>query len=203
MPKALSNLGYRSAAPVGSSGLTLCYYEHKYHVPSDREIRRLLLDNLIAEIHERSRGTYGMLRIKAALQREHDMVVNKKLILSIMRELKIKGLPGPKTTGEEPGEPGHRRGPRPAQLHASTDRMCSGSPTSPSTDEEGKVYCCVVLDAFSRRWWAGRSTGAARGSRQRRPGHGERVSGTGTGLDHPLGPRQPVHVLGVQRTRPH
>ena len=37
-----------------------------------------------------------MLRIRAALMREHDMVVNKKLILSIMRELGIKGLPGPK-----------------------------------------------------------------------------------------------------------
>jgi hypothetical protein len=37
-----------------------------------------------------------MLRIRAALMREHDMVLNKKLILSIMRELGIKGLPGPK-----------------------------------------------------------------------------------------------------------
>jgi len=37
-----------------------------------------------------------MLRIRAALIREQDMVVNKKLILSIMRELGIKGLPGAK-----------------------------------------------------------------------------------------------------------
>jgi transposase InsO family protein len=72
------------------------YYEHKYHVPSDREIRRLLLTDLIADIHQRSRGTYGMLRIRATLRIEHDMVVNRKLILSIMRELKIQGLPGPK-----------------------------------------------------------------------------------------------------------
>jgi len=71
-------------------------YEHKYHVPSDRQIRRLLVSGLVADIHKRSRGTYGMLGIRAALIREHDMVVNKKLILSIMRELGIKGLPGPK-----------------------------------------------------------------------------------------------------------
>ena len=72
------------------------YYEFKYHVPSDREIRRLLVTPLIADVHERSRGTYGMLRIRAALRIEHDMIVNKKLILSIMRELGIHGLPGPK-----------------------------------------------------------------------------------------------------------
>ena len=54
-------------------------------MPSDREIRRLLLTDLIASVHERSRGTYGMLRITAALRREHDMVVNKKLVWSIMR----------------------------------------------------------------------------------------------------------------------
>ena len=46
-----------------------CYYEFKYHVPSDRQIRRLLLSGLIADIHKRSRGTYGMLRIRAALMR--------------------------------------------------------------------------------------------------------------------------------------
>ncbi len=73
-----------------------CFYEFKYRIPSDREIRRLLLSGLIADIHKRSRGTYGMLRIRAALMREQQMVVNKKLILSIMRELGIKGLPGPK-----------------------------------------------------------------------------------------------------------
>jgi putative transposase len=55
-----------------------------------------LVSGLVADIHARSRGTYGMLRIRAALKREQDMVVNKKLILSIMRELGIKGLPGPK-----------------------------------------------------------------------------------------------------------
>jgi hypothetical protein len=34
--------------------------------PNDREIRRLLLADAIADIHARSRGTYGCLRILAA-----------------------------------------------------------------------------------------------------------------------------------------
>jgi putative transposase len=32
-----------------------------------------------------------------------------------------------------------------------TARTSCGSPTSPSTTREGKLYCCVVIDAFSRR----------------------------------------------------
>ena len=43
-----------------------CYYEFKYHVPSDRQIRGRLLSGLVANIHKRSRGSYGMLRIRAA-----------------------------------------------------------------------------------------------------------------------------------------
>ena len=65
-------------------------------MPSNRAIRRPLVTAVVADIHHRSRGTYGMLRIRAAPMREQDMVVNKKLILSIMRERGIKGRPGSK-----------------------------------------------------------------------------------------------------------
>jgi putative transposase len=128
-----------------------CYYEHKYHVPSDRYIRRLLLMGLVADIHARSRGTYGMLRIRAALQRENDMVVNKKLILSIMRELGIKGLPGPKKrkknlVNEATEEDLVKRNFTVDRPNALWLTDITEHPTS-----EGKVYCCVVLDAFSRR----------------------------------------------------
>jgi transposase InsO family protein len=126
-------------------------YEFKYHVPSDRQIRRLLISGLIADIHKRSRGTYGMLRIRAALIREHDMIVNKKLILSIMRELGIKGLPGPKK---------HRKNlvnqateEDLVQRNFSVDRpnVLWLTDITEHPTREGKVYCCVVLDAFSRR----------------------------------------------------
>jgi putative transposase len=128
-----------------------CYYEHKFHVPSDRQIRRLILMGLVADVHKRSRGTYGMLRIRVALKREYDMVVNKKLVLSIMRELGIQGLPGPKKhkknlvnqATEEDLVQRHFTVDRPNALWL-TD--ITEHPT-----REGKVYCCVVLDAFSRR----------------------------------------------------
>jgi hypothetical protein len=72
---------------------------------------------LVADIHARSRGTYGMLRIRAALQLEQHMVVNKKLILSIICELGIKGLPGPKTRKKKPRQRGHRGRAGEAQFH--------------------------------------------------------------------------------------
>jgi putative transposase len=127
-----------------------CFCEHKFHVPSDRYIRRLLLMDPVADVHKRSRGTHGMLRIRAALQSERDMVVNKKLILSIMRELGIKGLPGPKR---------HKKN----LVNQATEEDlvkrkftvdCPNAPWRTDITEhptrDGKVYCCVVLDAFSR-----------------------------------------------------
>ena len=127
------------------------YYEFKYHVPSDREIRRLLLTPLIVDVHARSRGTYGMIRISQALKKEHDMVVNKKLVLSIMRELGIHGLPGPKKHKKNlvnaPTEEDL------VQRHFVADRpdaLWLTDITEHATSE-GKVYCCAVLDLFSRR----------------------------------------------------
>jgi len=56
------------------------------------------LADTVADVHARSRSTYGMRRIGAALHIEQGLVVNKKLILSITGELKIQGLPCPKKT---------------------------------------------------------------------------------------------------------
>ncbi len=55
-----------------------------------------MLADAIADIHARSRGTNGILRVKAALEIEQGLIVNTKLVKRIMRELGIHGLPGPK-----------------------------------------------------------------------------------------------------------
>lgn len=36
-------------------GVSLSCYEHTYHLPRDREIRRLLLMDLVADVHARTR----------------------------------------------------------------------------------------------------------------------------------------------------
>ena len=105
----------------------------------------------IADIHARSRGTYGILRVKAALEIEQGLIVNTKLVKRIMRELGIQGLPGPKKgyknlknarTCEDLVQRQFTAG-RPNELWL-TD--ITEHPTS-----EGKLYCCVVLDLYSRK----------------------------------------------------
>ena len=120
-------------------------------MPSDRQIRRLLLSGLVADIHKRSRGTYGMLRIRAALMREQDMVVNKKLILSIMRELGIKGLPGPKRRKKNLVNEATEEDLVQRNFTVDRPNVLWLTDITEHPTREGKVYCCVVLDAFSRR----------------------------------------------------
>ena len=127
------------------------YYDMKFHQPGTRQIRHLLLADLIVDIHARSRGTYGMLRIRAALEIEQGIIVNKKLVWKIMRQLGLQGLPGPKkgiknlvnvATEEDLVQRKFvARGPNQLWLTDITEH-----PT-----REGKVYCCAVLDLFSRK----------------------------------------------------
>ncbi|WP_205873909.1 IS3 family transposase [Mycobacterium camsae] len=49
-----------------------------------------------AKIHQRSRGTYGGRRIRAALLADYEMNVNLKLVRSIMTEHGLSGLPRPR-----------------------------------------------------------------------------------------------------------
>ena len=62
------------------------YDEIKFHKRPIARIRHLLLTDAIADIHARSRGTYGRLRIRAALEIEQGLIVNQKLIARIMAE---------------------------------------------------------------------------------------------------------------------
>ncbi len=123
----------------------------KFHKPTDREIRRLLLTDAIADIHARSRGTYGRLRIRAALEIEQGLIVNKKLIARIMRELGIQGLPGPRK-----GVKNLKNAPTCEDLvqrsfiaSRPNELWLTDITEHPTT--EGTVYCCVVLDLFSRK----------------------------------------------------
>jgi hypothetical protein len=123
----------------------------KHHRPSDREIRHLLLEDAIRGIHERSRGTYGIRRIKAALEIEQGLIVNYKLVLKLMRKLEIQGVPGPNkgrknqvnaaTNGDLVKRNFDATGPNELWLTDITEH-----PT-----REAKVYCCCVLDLFSRK----------------------------------------------------
>jgi putative transposase len=73
---------------------SLLQYHRRRPVP-DRQIRRLIVADTITEIHQRSRGTYGRRRVRAALLADFDMNVNLKLVGSIVTEHDLYGLPHP------------------------------------------------------------------------------------------------------------
>ena len=117
-----------------------------------RELQRQQLSCLITDIHHASSGTYGSRRVTAELHFGYQITANRKAVSAIMRRLGLHGLPVRKTT---------RRGPRSdgTAAHdlvlrrfssAAPDRLWMTDITEHPT-REGKLYCCVVLDAYSRR----------------------------------------------------
>jgi putative transposase len=139
----------RACRLVGLSRST--YYDIKFHQPGFREIRHLLLADLITDIHTRSRGTYGMLRIRAALEIEQGIIVNKKLVWKIMRQLGLKGLPGPKKRSWNPANEATEEDLVERRFKAEGPNELWLTDITEHPTREGKVYCCVVLDLFSRR----------------------------------------------------
>jgi putative transposase len=148
----LIELGYseRFACRLVGVGRSTFRYE-KTRPPSKLEIRRVLLTDVIAEIHAASRGTYGVRRVRAALLYERGLIVNRKLIRKIMGEAGLAGLPSRKK--------GRRNLARIATHEdlvnrnftaASPNRLWLTDVTEHNTSE-GTLYCCCVLDLFSRR----------------------------------------------------
>jgi putative transposase len=127
------------------------YYAWKGWPDSPRTLRRIFwLAGEIADVHKASGGTYGSLRVTAELRYGREIVVGHNAVELIMRELGIRGL----STRRLP------RGARVAQVTSLDLVRRSFRRDRPNelwmTDitehptREGKVYCCVVLDAFSR-----------------------------------------------------
>lgn len=107
------------------------------------------LTDVIREIHTASRGTYGQRRVHAELTLGRGVTVGHGQVELVMRQAGIAGLSG---------RPTYRRVPNLATAADLVDRQFTR--TDPDrlwvTDitehptGEGKVYCAVVLDVFSR-----------------------------------------------------
>jgi putative transposase len=126
------------------------YYEWRSRPPSARAVRHAWLTEQIRAVHNASRGTYGIRRVHAELTLGLGLQVGHNQVEMLMARAAIKGLPG------------HRR-PRPRHETPSAgdlvDRMFTReapnrlwvTDITEHRTYEGKVYCAVVLDTFSRR----------------------------------------------------
>jgi transposase InsO family protein len=127
------------------------YRHQKTRHPSNQAVRRILLADTIKEIHLASRSTYGSWRMRAALFHERGLVVNRKLIRRIMTEQGLYGLP--------PGKKTRRNLVNVATSEDLVNRNFTAScmnslwltDVTEHKTREGTLYCCVVLDQYSRR----------------------------------------------------
>lgn len=100
------------------------YYEYRGRPLSATALRRVWLSGLITEIHTRSRQTYGVRRVHAEMTLGMGVRVSKPTIEKLMRIQGLQGIP-------------KRKGIKHFKRELTT--------------REGKLYCCAILDAFSRK----------------------------------------------------
>ena len=126
------------------------FYAWRSRSPSARAIRHAWLTDMITQVHLESNGTYGALRVHAELTMGRGLSVGHNAVAMLMHRAGLQGLPGARKrrsrheapTAEDLVERSFERA-EPNQLWV-TD--ITEHPT-----REGKVYCAVVLDTFSRR----------------------------------------------------
>ncbi|WP_369123366.1 IS3 family transposase [Nocardia gipuzkoensis] len=87
---------------LGHSGRSACrvvgvnrsnFLRQRRQLLSTRSIHRIVVADEISRIHVQSRGTYGQRRIEAALLAECEMIVNHKLVASVMSERGCSACP--------------------------------------------------------------------------------------------------------------
>lgn len=126
-------------------------YRTRPKPPGNLEIRRLLVADVIGQIHQESRGTYGYRRVQAALRIERDVTVNHKLVAAVMAEMGLSGLPRRKSrkrnliTVRTSSDLVNRN------FTATAANQLWVTDITEHPTKEGTVYACVVLDVFSRK----------------------------------------------------
>jgi putative transposase len=126
------------------------YYDWRSRPPSARAIRHAWLTDLIVEVHQRARGIYGARRVHAELRLGRGIVVGHGAVAMLMRRAGLAGATGrPKWRHAKPYQVAADLVDR--QFSRSGPNQLWVTDITEHATREGKVYCAVVLDAFSRR----------------------------------------------------
>ena len=152
MIQSLAGQGYSAklccrilgVAPAG-------YFRWRRRVPTAAELRRHWLTGLISDIHVASRGTYGRRRIRAELVIGLQLIVSRKLVARVMTEAGLHGLPLRKNRKRNVGAEATCSDLVQRDFHRDAPNRLWMTDITEHPTREGKLYCCVVLDAHSRR----------------------------------------------------
>jgi putative transposase len=171
------------ALGVSTSG----YYDWKTRAPSARPVRHAWLTDLTGQARDASYGTYGQPRVRAGLQRTHGLLIGRNTVALLMQRAGLSGLPLRRRAKRVPAQKTVTDLVKRKFTADGPNRLWVTDITEHPT-REGKVYCCVVIDVFSRRvvGWAidtaqqadlaTNALGMATGSRRPSPGaviHGD------------------------------
>lgn len=126
------------------------YYSWRRRKPSQRAVRHAMLLDVIREIHESSRQTYGARRVHAELVLGRGLTVARCTVELVMSRNGLAGLPGRPRYRKIPNQPTASDLVDRHFARTEPDQLWVTDITEHRT-REGKVYCAVVLDAFSRR----------------------------------------------------
>ena len=126
------------------------FYMWRRRKPSARAVRHAMLADVIREVHDASRRTYGARRVHAELVLGRQMTVARCSVELVMRRLGLAGLPGRPRYRKIPNTPTATDLVNRDFARTEPNRLWLTDITEHRT-REGKVYCAVVLDAFSRR----------------------------------------------------
>ena len=127
------------------------YYDWANRPPSARAVEDARLTETIRRIHYDSRCTYGSPRVHAELRLGLGLAIGRKRVARLMRQADIAGICHPRK----------RRGWRPApsthtdlvqrQFSADGPDRVWFTDITQHRATDGWVYCCAVIDAFSRK----------------------------------------------------
>jgi transposase InsO family protein len=126
------------------------YYAWRSRSPSPRSLRHSWLTEAITTIHTASHGTYGIRRVHAELSLGHGIPVSHGTVMLLMQRAGIKGLPGNRRRRPRHETPTAADLVDPNFARKAPDKLWVTDITEHPT-REGKVYCAVVLDTYSRR----------------------------------------------------
>jgi putative transposase len=126
------------------------FYMWRTRKPSARAVRHAMVADVIRQVHDESRQTYGARRVHAELVLGREMTVARCTVELIMRRLGLAGLPGRPRYRKFPNMPTASDLVNRDFGRTEPNRLWLTDITEHRT-REGKVYCAVVLDAFSRR----------------------------------------------------
>ncbi len=127
------------------------YYEWLDRAPSARDVTDAALTDMICRIHRDSRGNYGAKRVHDELSIEHAVRCGRKRVARLMRQAGIHGVSHVrKNRSWRPAPAPHddlvRR-----QFRADQPDRVWFTDITQHRARDGWVYCCAVVDAFSRR----------------------------------------------------